>query len=193
MQQDKPSILTENIKQKFWQLSCQLYQQPNIAKQLLELQNNIGLNINLALYLLLEGHLRPELNTQLNIKQLTILQHELKNLSQKSTEKIRQQRAYFKQLSLFDETIKEKIKRALLDAELICEQQEQAFIIDFVFSQTITATAEQSLNQLISIHSYLQLLITESKLSNEQKQALINTGNEIKNTAQHFIKGKTNE
>ncbi len=200
MQQNTLSSEAENTKQRFWLLSCQFYQQPSTAHKLLYLQNNIGLNVNLALYLLLESHLHndlnnSDLNTKLYIKQLAILQHELKNLSKQSTEKIRQQRTYFKQLSLFDETIKQKIKHALLEAELICEQQEQAFIIDFVFSQVITDTdsSEQSHNQLSHIHSYLQLLMTEHKLTNEQKQVLVNTGNEIEKSAHQFMKGKKNE
>lgn len=109
----------------FWHFSLKLYQIEQVKDTLLQAQDKLGLNVNLALFCLY-------LNQQgifSTTEQMAQLATELNAFNQEFTQKLRALRLDFRikqqQLDSYEE-----IKKALLTAELLLEQQEQKLIVN---------------------------------------------------------------
>ena len=139
--------------QNFWQFSLALYQHNNVQSLLLNLQDEVGLNVNLALFC---AFLNKQ-NLYLNQHQIEQLHSAVQQFNHSFTSPLRQLRSSFKlqsnQLNNYD-----SLRQHLLNAELILEQQEQQVLIDSANQiQQISPTHANNL-QL-----YQQLISTQSK------------------------------
>jgi len=124
-------MLSDNsseLYQSFWQFSLQVYKQPEVAQLLIESQDEIGSNVNLVLLCL---WLEQQQQRVLSEQQLTQLHHKVMAFSREFTHPLRQLRRDFKQ-SKSDLHDYPSVRKKLLEAELLLEQQEQKLLLDVV-------------------------------------------------------------
>lgn len=109
----------------FWQASHEIYQRPGMQQQLITRQDQHGDNVNLAL---LELYL-AERGQPLDTNEKQVLQALIDAFSTEHTQLVRQLRRQLSRSEALTEVASKALKQALLDAELILEQQEQALLI----------------------------------------------------------------
>lgn len=111
-------------REQFWQFSLDVYQQQQLQDKLLTLQNQHGINVNLTLLCLFLNSKGLYLQT----KQFEQLHQQLTTFNHTFTESLRQLRSSFKikqrQLEQYA-----ALRKHLLAAELLLEQQEQGILI----------------------------------------------------------------
>ncbi len=109
----------------FWHFSLKVYEITEVKDTLLYAQDNSGLNVNLGLFCLYLNQQSIFLTNQ----QMQQLVAKLDEFSSKFTKELRALRFGFRdrqqQLSNY-----EQIKKALLKAELLLEQQEQELLVN---------------------------------------------------------------
>lgn len=111
--------------QSFWQYSLELYQHNEVQSLLLNLQNEVGLNVNLAL---LCAFLDKQ-QIYLTQNQFTQLLDSIASFNKTYTEQLRQLRMAVKSHSDSFLNYKE-LRQHLLSAELELEKQEQYLLIE---------------------------------------------------------------
>ncbi|MCL5050970.1 MAG: TIGR02444 family protein [Firmicutes bacterium] len=109
----------------FWQASLEIYQRPGMQQQLIARQDQHGDNVNVAL---LELYL-AEQGQPLDTNEKQVLQALIDAFSTEHTQLVRQLRRQLSRSEALTEVAGKALKQALLDAELILEQQEQALLI----------------------------------------------------------------
>lgn len=125
--------LTNN---EFWAASLRLYEQPGMQAQLLELQDQQGLNVNLELLRLVlhkAGSIAPLSEAEYDQLHTAVMQ-----FSRAYTQKVRALRRELTQPqphevslnnSLLNEKSRKQLKSQLLAAELSLEKEEQALLL----------------------------------------------------------------
>ena len=109
---------------EFWQFSLTFYQNNLVSQRLLAAQEEHNLNINMALFCL---YLEQK-NLGLSHSQLEALKRQLQPFNQEVTNKLRSLRFEFRHREQEIDGYA-TLKKHLLQAELILEQQEQAILI----------------------------------------------------------------
>jgi uncharacterized protein (TIGR02444 family) len=120
----------------FWQFACNLYSKGDMQTRLLDYQNQLGKNVNLCLLL----YYLDSLNLAINQTQLSKLEQSISEFDKQALKPLRATRAYLKanQAEIADYAA---IRKALLDAELKLEKQQQIILIDEVNSMNLTPCA----------------------------------------------------
>lgn len=120
----------------FWQFACNLYSKGDMQTRLLDYQNQLGKNVNLCLLL----YYLDSLNLAINQTQLNKLEQSINEFDKLALKPLRATRAYLKanQAEITDYAA---IRKALLDAELKLEKQQQIILIDEVNSMNLTPCA----------------------------------------------------
>lgn len=136
----------------FWQYSLRRYAEPNVAKQLLMLQDTYGANINLCLFCLyLETH-----QVALNQTQLLLLKKQLNVFGENFTQPLRNIRKALKVQYQSSEHYP-TMRKQLLAAELAFEQQEQSILLsslplnDLIAANTVPNNLQIYLKALICV------------------------------------------
>ena len=109
----------------FWQQSQALYSQPGRQQQLLDAQDNHGLNVNLELLAML---LAAE-HAPLSDVELAQLKHRVDAFSGGHTQPLRSLRRQLSESNALPEKSRQQLKFQLLAAELTLEAEEQALLI----------------------------------------------------------------
>ena len=108
----------------FWQFSLTLYKNQLVQSTLIEFQDEVNGNVNLALLCAMLN----QYNVNLSESQLLSLQKVVSDFSNQFTQPLRALRIHYK-AKQDDINEYSKLKGKLLDAELLFEQQEQAILI----------------------------------------------------------------
>ena len=129
---------------QFWQFSLSWYARPGVSQACIELQDKLGLNVNLMLLLCW----CEQQNLQLSAEQIERLGLSLKVWSEKYTQPLRQLR---RQIALEDHA-DESVKHAIFDAEMALEKSEQRLLICAFshFNLTKSDEAAQNLTRYVS-------------------------------------------
>lgn len=109
----------------FWQASLEIYQRPGMQQQLIARQDQHGDNVNVALL----GIYLAEQEQPLTSDEQQVLRALIDAFSTEHTQLVRQLRRQLSRSEALTEVAGKALKQALLDAELILEQQEQALLI----------------------------------------------------------------
>lgn len=109
----------------FWQASIEIYQRPGMQQQLIARQDQHGDNVNVALL----GIYLAEQEQPLTSDEQQVLRALIDAFSTEHTQLVRQLRRQLSRSEALTEVASKALKQALLDAELILEQQEQALLI----------------------------------------------------------------
>lgn len=141
--------------QHFWQFSIELYQHNEVQSLLLNLQDEVGLNVNLALFC---AFLDSQ-HVYLTQNQLNQLLNAISKFNQTYTTQLRQLRMSVKSHSDSFNNYKE-LRQHLLNAELELEKHEQHLLIE---------QANQFNQFSANAHSNLQLYQSYISVQNKQK------------------------
>lgn len=110
--------------QDFWIFSIDVYQINEVQSVLLNAQNSLGLNVNLALFCMFLN----KQNIYLTAEQLSQLNQPLVTFNSDFTRPIRDLRQAFKAKQEQVDNYSE-LRQSMLTTELLLEQQEQAILI----------------------------------------------------------------
>lgn len=124
---------------QFWQFCLSWYARPGVSQACIELQDKLGLNVNLMLLLCW----CEQQKLQLSFDQIERLGLSLKVWSEKYTQPLRQLR---RQIALEDHA-DESVKHAIFDAEMALEKSEQRLLIG-TFSHFNLTNSDQTVQNL---------------------------------------------
>ena len=130
---------------QFWQFCLSWYGRPGVSQACIELQDKLGLNVNLILLLCwCEQQKLP-----LSVEQIERLSLSLQTWSIKYTQPLRQLR---RQLALEDHA-DERVKRTIFDAEMALEKTEQRLLIGTFcdFDLHVSDDKVQNLTRYVSL------------------------------------------
>ena len=125
--------------EQFWQFSLSWYARPGVSTACIELQDKLGLNVNLMLLLCW----CEQQQLQLSFDQIERLGLSLKVWSEKYTQPLRHLR---RQIALEDHA-DESVKRAIFDAEMALEKSEQKLLVG-AFSHFVLSKSDEQVQNL---------------------------------------------
>ena len=111
--------------EEFWHFSLDIYQEPKVQELLLQAQQQLFANVNLSLFCLWLTKQRKIISEQ----QLLVLDQSVAEFGRDFTVPLRKLRQGFKAQQAMLKNYS-KIRKNLLGAELLLEQQEQALLVE---------------------------------------------------------------
>jgi uncharacterized protein (TIGR02444 family) len=152
--------------QNFWQFSIELYQHHEAQSLLLNLQDEVGVNVNLALFC---AYLDSQ-QIYVTQAQFTQLLDCISNFNQTYTTQLRQLRKSVKANADSFKNYKE-LRQHLLNAELELEKQEQQLLVERAQLFSLNSSEAQSNLQLYQTHISAQ---NKEKTNSLQKLSDLN-------------------